>query len=345
MPTGNEKFGRRVIGDAEYDKAVREQAGGGNVFGSRVRDAIPEDGPSNIAKRNTEHGVRVVDQVQPADEKGKTGDEGCPSVDSLRNILSENPTFFDSLFELELARPSGAREDALRIFQQVEQGIKGAGREDVLRDIANLLGQSSQVAAARADLAQAQRAQTRRMIQRQEENTALMDTDRLQALADRAEAVKSIEESGTDAMKSQIISSDVDNQVRQIADEKGLEIPTGRSGEPKGHTPAKPDGPVHVETQQPGPRLLTPKGDSKDETSSAGSRAQGSDSGSSSDEGEGEGGEEEQDYEALTKAELEEEADRLGVDRDGIKGSGAEGAVLKADLVKAVKKAAKQKSR
>src|SRR5687767_8515897 len=124
------KFGSRVIGKDAFDKAVREEKGGAAVFGVRVRGAIREEGPISIAKRNTEHGVRVVEGASAQDEKGKANES--VSIDSLRNILAENPTFFDSLYEAELAREDGARPEALEIFIMVETGIKGAGRREII---------------------------------------------------------------------------------------------------------------------------------------------------------------------------------------------------------------------
>jgi len=301
MTVGNKGFGRRVIGDAEYDKAVREEQGGASVFGVRVRGAIPDTGPTNIAKRNTEHGVRVVNDVTPGNTRGEATDGGTVSIDDLRDILAENPTFFDSLYEAELARDGGARDDALRIFQEVERGIKGQGRADVLDEIAALLGRHRELAGQRADLDKVHREQIGRMLRRQEENNRLADADAIQA--------------------------DVDAQMKTIADEKGLDISSG-PGEPGGKTPTKPNRHVAVESSGTGPRQGVPKGVGGEEGNG----------------GNGENGAE-TDYESMTKAELEDEADALGVDLGEIEGSGAGGTVLKEDVLKAVKKAAKKQAK
>lgn len=318
MPTN---FGSRVIGKDAFDKAVREEKGGAAVFGVRVRGAITEGGPISIAKRNTEHGVRVVEGAKAQDEKGK--DNESVSIESLRNILAENPTFFDSLYEAELARTEGARPEALEIFQIVESGIKGAGRREILDEIATLLGVKKQLAAATADDNIARREQLARQAKRMEDNAALVDADKIQALADRQENLDSLE--GTESGK-QVISSSTESQIAGIKEEKGLD--TGETAH-QPTTPAKPDGPINVETQAPGPRITTPKAVSGDTPTGASTT-------DASETGEGE-----KDFDSMTVEELHT---HLGEDAE-VKGTGAGGRVLKADLVKAAKKAAKSKEK
>jgi hypothetical protein len=69
-------FGSKVTDTATYEKAVREEKGGANVFGSRVRSSIPEDGPTNRAKRNSEFGPLTTAGAHASDTKGKPTDSG-----------------------------------------------------------------------------------------------------------------------------------------------------------------------------------------------------------------------------------------------------------------------------
>lgn len=244
-------FGSRVMGEEAHDKALREEKGGANVFGVRVRDAITGSGPVAEAKRATEHGVRVLDQAQFTDTKGQPTD--ALSIEEIQNGLTENPTVFDSWYEGELAREDGPRPEALHIFREVEKGIKGAGRREILDEIAQLLGERSQTAAQRADLAKAQREQVARQLQREQENTLLADADRVKALKERDENIKAVKDSDIESTKSQIVSSDVGTQTAQIADEMGLDIggTSNTEGASKG-AGAKPEGPINPGTQQPG---------------------------------------------------------------------------------------------
>ncbi|MGH3428481.1 MAG: hypothetical protein ACRDQZ_13090 [Mycobacteriales bacterium] len=279
MPPTKNTFGRKVIGDEAFDTALREEKGGGSTFGVRVRDAIPETNTLNIAKRNSEMGVKVVNDV-PASES--------LSVEDIEKLLDENPTFFDSLYEYELARDDGPRDDALKVFQSVERGIKGAGRHVVLDEINQLLGVTHATAGQRADLQQAHREQMDRQLRRQEENQQLIDADRIQALSERAENLDKIKASDSAGSKDQIVSADVDRQIAAIGDEKGLNVP--------GSTAGKSNAPKKADDTEP-------------------------------------------DYATQTKAELQEEADKRHLE---VKGTGADGAVLKDDLVKALTKSDKQ---
>jgi hypothetical protein len=317
-------FGARVVGKDAYDKAVRENKGGGNVFGKRVRDSITEAGPVGEKKRATEHGPLVVNMATAQDTKGKVTD-GL-AVEQIKSILAENPTFFDSLYEAELARPEGARPDALEVFLQVEIGIKGAGREEIIGEIRGLLGQKKVTAAQQADQNRLHLQQRDEMAQRSEENAMLADADRVRSLARREEdlaLVKKSRASKTDQSAARPLMMDSQRAEMGSEIDGGNAEDDSRLAHPR--TPSKPDGDTNPETQQPGERLGVPKG-----TSGEG------------DTGNGEGGEDdEQDAEEkrlnkLDRKALAKEAKKLKIDTDEIDGSGADGAVLKKDLVQAI---------
>lgn len=254
------QFGARVVGREAYDKAVRETKGGGNVFGKRVRDAIPENGPVGEKKRATEHGALVVDQ---ASASGPDGKGSGVSIEQLRNILTENPTFFDSLYEAELARPEGARPEALDVFLQFEIGIKGAGREEIISEIRGLLGHKRVTAEQVANENKLRLQQRDEMAARTEENKLLQDAPRVRALAQRNEDIAAVKKAGHGkADQSAARPLMMDSQRRETADHEGIDI--GQGGGDEGRvshptTPAKPDGETHPETQQPGERPLAPK--------------------------------------------------------------------------------------
>lgn len=339
-------FGPSVTGHEAFDKAVRSEQGGGNVFGTRVRDSIPDSGPTNTAKRVSEFGVNVLEDAHASNEKGEPGD--TVSIDSLRNILAENPTFFDSLYEAELARDDGARPDALAIFYEVERGIKGQMRADVMQEIRSLMGQKGVDAEARANLGQVRVQQQKEMAQRTEENALLADAPRIKELRDRADNLKAIRDAQESGVATQV-GFTTEAQERRIADEQGIQLPAQDQGI-VGTVPAKPEGDTNVETQSAGNRLGVPKGTSGTEgegsSASGSSPATGAASGSTSSEGKtadetgtGEGTVEPDDF---TKGEL---ADMLGDEFIGnVKGSGANDAVLKEDIVKAAKKGLKNGS-
>src|SRR3982751_3523900 len=99
----------------------------------KQRADMPSECVSRVRSRATAHGPLVVAGAQQTDTKGNPA-EGV-SIDELRNMLAENPTTLDSLYESELARDSGPRDEALHIIREVERGIKGAGRREVLDEI------------------------------------------------------------------------------------------------------------------------------------------------------------------------------------------------------------------
>lgn len=310
-------FGSRVVGDEAHDKALREEKGGASAFGVRVVGAITGNGPVAEAKRATEHGVRVVDQATYTDTKGNPTD--ALSIEEIRNGLTENPTFFDSWYEGELAREDGPRPEALHIFREVEKGIKGAGRREILDEIAVLLGETSARAAQRADLAAAQREQFRQQQQREQENVLLADAERVKALKERDENLSLVKDSQHEGTKSQIIPLDTQRQTEAIAEERGLDIGGTNAEATRGASKgpgAKPEGPINPGTQQPGSDATgVPDGDGEENDPS--------------DEPT------EEELKNSTVADLEA---YLGGDAEKVKGTGADGRVVKADLLRAAKR-------
>lgn len=313
-------FGAKVTGRDAYDRAVRENKGGGNVFGKRVRGSITEAGPVGEKKRATEHGALVVDGATAQDTKGKPSD-GL-AIDQIKNILTENPTFFDSLYEAELARPEGARPDALEVFLQFEIGIKGAGRREIIDEIRGLLGEKGVTAAQVAEENKLRLRQRDAIAERTEENAMLQEADRARSLARREEDLEVVRKARAKGSSARAGGDPLmmDSQRRATADEEGIDIGQGtdtsaRIAHPR--TPAKPEGNIHPETQTSGTRPLAPKGE-----------------GETSDESEQ--SEEEQRLRKLTVKQLNKEAKKVKVDVDEIEGSGADGAVLKDDLVAAI---------
>lgn len=330
-------FGSKVTGDAEFDRAVREEKGGAHVFGTRVRNAIPEDGPTNAAKRQSEFGVAVVDGAHGSDTEGKPAES--LEVEKLKSVLAENPTFFDSLYEAELARNDGARPEALGIFYEIERGIKGAMRPDVMKEIRALLGQKGIDADALADRAAAHREVLAGMAERNEENKLLADAGRVKALRQHAEDVEAVKESrGAD--QNTLIATDVEGQIQQIATRDGLNL-SGTTATGTGPEPTKPEGDTRVETQSPGSAPFVPKGDTT--TGEQGSGAVGTSpaTGAGTDQETmktSETAKDVPDFDVATKAVLEA---YLGDEAANVTGSGAEGRVTRDDLVKAAKKKAR----
>jgi hypothetical protein len=329
-------FGPNVIGHEAHEKALREEKGGANVFGTRVRDQIPDGGPTNSAKRVSSFGPAVTEFAHGSDTKGQPNES--LEIDDLRNVLTENPTFLDALYEAELGRSDGARADALAIFYEVERGIKGAMREDVMQEIRGLLGQKGIDADARANLARAQVTALHEQQARTEENVKLGDAPRIKALRQREEDLQFIDENGSESGKAQLISSDQNRQVQDIADRDGLDLGQQSAGGVVGNIPAKPDGDVHPETQQPGPRPIAPKGTGQGEGTDNPNATSNGQGGTSPADGAG-SQEDGFDPETATKAELE---DYLGDEVENVKGTGADDRVVKDDLVRAAKRKQKR---
>jgi hypothetical protein len=318
-------FGSRVSGDDAYDKAVRNEKAGGHAFGVRVTGAITGDGPMATAKRATEHGPLVVAGAQQSDTKGNPA-EGV-SIDELRNMLAENPTTLDSLYESELARESGPRDEALHIIREVERGIKGAGRREVLDEIAGLLGETAAHAASRADLNKGFLKAAEDRAKREAENLLLTDAARVKAMKERDENLDIVKQSSNAGTQSQIPSSAPDT-LAQAKTAAGLDDkkPEGRPAT----VPTKPEGPIQPETQSAIQPLVS-KGEGEAGTT-----------GQSETDGESDG--DRPDIENATVADLksylgDEELEKLN--KKG--GSGADGAVVRADLVKAAKRVAKSR--
>lgn len=323
-------FGSRVSGQEAHDKALRAEKGGAASFGVRVTGAITGNGPVAEAKRATEHGIRVVADSSFTNTKGEEVD--ALSIDELRDGLAENPTVFDSWYEGELAREDGPRDEALHIFREVEKGIKGAGRREILDEIAALLGETAQSAAQRADLAQAQREQFAQQQEREQENVLLADADRVKALRDRAENIEAVKASGNKSSTDQLIPLDTANQVSKIAEEQGLDI-GGGARTTAGTVPSKPEGHTNVSTQQPGSGA-SPSGTPGDDDLDENDEEKGDDTGD---------GQREVDLAKATKAELEAYLGDEAVEK--IKGTGSDGAVLRDDLVKAARRKMKSEGR
>lgn len=185
-------FGSRVIGDDAYDKAVRSEKGGASVFGSRVVGSIEGDGPIAMAKRNSQHGPLVVNDTKY---------DGL-SIEETKAALDANATFFDSLYEGELARDEGPRDEALKMFRTYE--LKGQNRTEILGEIRKLLGEDKADAHAQADVNAAFLKQRAAQLVREAENKVLGDADRLQALRDRDENLKILRESASAGTQSQV---------------------------------------------------------------------------------------------------------------------------------------------
>lgn len=265
-------FGAKVTSAEQYDKAVRDEKGGANVFGSRVRSSIPESGPTNIAKRQSEFGPLTIEGAHGSDTKGKPNES--LAIDEIRNLLAENPTFFDSLYENELARAEGARPDALGIFYEVERGIKGQMRQDVMDEIRGLLDEKGVAGRMAVNDAKARRDASDEMQQRNKENALLIDADRIKSLKERAENLKIVQDHDKRGVTGmQATSFDTAQQANAKNDHEGEG--DGKAQSATGKVPTKPEGDTNVETQQPGARLGVPKG-AEGEESKAGETAEAS---------------------------------------------------------------------
>lgn len=258
-------FGSKVVGEEAAAKAIAASKGGGDVFGKRVVDAIQEPSADYLAKKNSEFGARVANNVRASDHKGSTANGGMPSIEELENILEENPTTFDSLYEGELARAEGPRKAALEIFAVVENGIKGAGRPSVLNEINHLLGKDKVTAAQRADRFRAISTQVREQEERTVENQQLADADRIKSLREREENLAFLKKSTRASTKEQLGegSPDTETQIRSIAKRDKLDLPESAVKEPK------PDASVDTSKESGrGPHADLAEKDVKPESSS-----------------------------------------------------------------------------
>jgi hypothetical protein len=310
-------FGERVTGREAFLNAVRNEQGGAEVFGTRVRGAIP-DSPSHGAKRASEFGARVTRHAESSDREGNKTD--AVSTDEIRNILAENPTFFDQLYELELARADGPREEALRIFLVHEQGIKGQGRQDILGEINSMLGVATTESQTTAQRQEGIVNTYDAMQKRTQENLQLRDADRLRSLRRRDEDLREVENSDRESTRTQALTTE-----GQMA--RSGEQPEQQKAATDEDASAKPKGDVSAATQQPGIKGADSPKSTESQTQTRTSK-----------DGEGDTS---ADPESMTVAELRDELGEEALAK--VRGTGSEGAVIKADLVKAVAKARKAK--
>lgn len=183
---GSNTFGKSVIGAEAFAKAVESDTHGAEIFGKRVTGVGRAENAEQAAKAASQFGVLVANNVTASGLDGKSKGLAL-STKELEDVLTENPTFFDSLFEGEMARAGGPRKDALVILRNFEMGIKGAGRQHVLEEINEHLGQGQIDAKALAERYRAVGRALDEQHQREQENALLGDADRVKALAEREE--------------------------------------------------------------------------------------------------------------------------------------------------------------
>lgn len=225
-------FGSRVVGEKAAAEAMAAQKGGADVFGKRVLNSVSIPTSEAVAKAQSQFGAHVIGGAHASDTKGKSG---SVSVEDLENLLDENPTFFDSLYEAELSRKEGARVAALRIFLNVEYGIKGAGRQSIIQEIRGMLGENSVTARQSANdlLASAKSLEARE--ERMKENELLQDAGRIKSLKERDDNLKALDKSDRKSTSEQVGegSANTDTQKRAIAGKEGLDLgDPSKPGEP-----------------------------------------------------------------------------------------------------------------
>lgn len=125
-------FGPRILGKEEFAKAQdHDRRTAGNHFGPRVVGQAAH----NARAARSVPGPKLTPKEQPTDE-------GL-SVEQLKAMLDENHTLLDTLYMAELARPDGARPEALRVMQSVE--LRTTRRPDVLAEFRDLLAAKAPV--------------------------------------------------------------------------------------------------------------------------------------------------------------------------------------------------------
>lgn len=233
-------FGERVIGHEAAAASLAAQKGGADVFGKRVVSSIPEPTAFALAKKSSQFGAAVIDGAHESDTKGKPG---SISVDDLAKVLDANPTFFDSLYEGELARKEGPRAAALEVLLLSEYGIHGQGRSSVIDEINGMLGKTAISAKQLANEHTARVKEIAARQVRQEENVLLHDAGRVRALKLRDDDLNALKGSKNKTTLDQIDGTDVssENQRRAIANKEGLDI--GQKGV---ETPGEPILPAGV---------------------------------------------------------------------------------------------------
>lgn len=238
-------FGARVVGDDEAAKAIAAQKGGAEVFGKRVIGPTNAPTAEQLAKGNSQFGPLVVAGSKGGGLKGTE----ALSVKDIENVLEENPTFFDSLYEAELARKEGPRTDALKVFLNVEYGIKGAGRQSIIQEIRGMLGLHTITAQQAANDFTVRSKEIEARQERMDENLSLADAERVKALKERDDNLNALKNSKNKGTTNQLGSVDTEVQRRQIAKDEGLDTGANQTGESK---PGEPLLPVGVAAVQKG---------------------------------------------------------------------------------------------
>lgn len=213
-------FGKRVVGEKAHTEAVAKAAGGADVFGKRVIGAITGSNPDSEAKRNSEFGVRTLGDVKPSGVDGKGSEISIDDLEALMDTATGNPTQFDSLYEAELARKGGPRKAALEIFMRTELGIKGAGRQHVIKEIRQLLGLEDEARARAAEDIELRQKQLAQQQERNEDNKKLADLPRLRSLRERDQALNELSKSGNKSVLDQATPLTTEGQRTQLASGK-----------------------------------------------------------------------------------------------------------------------------
>lgn len=120
-------FGHRVIGKAAFAAASAAELSGAHKFGPRVRGA---SAPATSA---------IPTLKSPAGKRVQDADRSI-ALDELEGVLAGNSRMIDDLFEVELARPDGARPAALAIFRNA---ALVAGKLDIVGEV-DELGKTAQ---------------------------------------------------------------------------------------------------------------------------------------------------------------------------------------------------------
>lgn len=128
--TQSPHFGRRVVGDAEYEKEAAIAAVGAKHFGPRVIGKAAQE-PTAEAPA-TPYDPRI------GPRKPKSGEPKGLSIAALIETLGENPLQFDELYAAELVRAEGPRKGALRALLGFE-AEQDEPRPDVVDAISSLL--------------------------------------------------------------------------------------------------------------------------------------------------------------------------------------------------------------
>lgn len=128
-------FGPDIVGPEEFARQVEQEKGGGNTFGPLVtgKGAAPE--PMRFSRPDTPHVRQASANTHGKDVVGD-GAQAVATVE-LEQLLAENPSHFDGLYEAEMARASGPRVEALELFQAHE--LRTLARPTILAEIDTVL--------------------------------------------------------------------------------------------------------------------------------------------------------------------------------------------------------------